>query len=401
MRRRVKITGIGPVTPAGIGMTAFWAGIQEPISRVRLFDKLGEQYGPMVAAHLAEFEPGDYIDVTAMPKACARQTYFAAVAAQLALKDANVPAAEFGRANCAIVTGSTLMDFGGIGSTIDGVSRRGIRGAKPRTVYTTNTASIPGAINSLFGINSRTMTVQSSCCSGIDAIGYAANMVATGESDLVICGGTDAPLYRTPLVELRAAGLTPASNDQPHKLVRPFDMWRTTGVISEGACMILIEPESSPREGYAYITGYAFANDPIDQLCGGMAGAATLALADAHRRPSEVDVINAWGPGHRLIDESEAKAIGPIFGSRLRDIPAFSIKASIGSPLGAAPAIQIATSALGLKHGVIPPTVNWDFPDPACPFNLSNRVRFVEHSTTLINCHGLAGVNASMVLERC
>ena len=401
MRRRVKITGIGPVTPAGIGKAAFWAGIQESVSRVRKFNKLGDQFGPMVAAHLEEFDPGTVIDVAKMPKGSARQSYFAAVGAQLALQDAGISPEEFGAANCAIVTGSSLMDFGGIQSTIEGVIRRGVRGAKPRTVYTTNNASNSGAINALFGTNARTMTVQSSCCSGIDAIGFAAKMIANGEADMVICGGTDAPLYRTPLVELRAAGLTPSSHDHPHKVVRPFDMWRTTGVISEGACMLLIEAESSPREGYAFISGYAFANDEIDDLCGGMAAAANFAMADARKRPSEIDVINAWGPGHRVIDAAEAKAVAPIFGKRLNDIPAFSIKASVGSPLGAAPAIQIGTSALSIKHGIIPPTVNWDFPDPACPFNLSNRARSIVHQTTLINCHGLPTVNASMVLERC
>lgn len=401
-RRRVKITGIGPVTPGGIGREAFWRGILEPVSRVRPFAKLGEEYGPFVAAHISGFDIGKYVaDRSLLPKGAARQTLFAVAGAVLALRDAGLAARDLRELACAIVTGSSLMDFGGIGSTIESVSKRGLRGIQPRTVFTTTLISVPDAISQVLGITARTLTVQSSCCSGLDAIGRAIDLVATGETDLALCGGTEAPLYRCPMLELRAAGLTPPNTEMSDRLARPFDLWRTTGVVSEGACMFVIEPEGSRRPGYSFLSGYAFASDTPDDLCGGMATAGQLAMADAQLRPAEIEAISAWGPGHKMIDAGEARAMQKLFGKTLAEIPVASLKGALGSALGASPAIQVASAALGQRTGILPPTVNWQRPDPECPLNLSNQPRYVEHASTLINAHGIANVNSSMILRRC
>jgi 3-oxoacyl-(acyl-carrier-protein) synthase len=132
-----------------------------------------------------------------------------------------------------------------------------------------------------------------------------------------------------------------------------------------------------------------------------MVSAIRQAIADAGVSVGDVDSINAWGPGHIEVDNAEAKMLNIIFKDRLRTLPAFSIKGALGNPLGAAPAIQVATSALALKFGVFPATVNWDFPDPSCDLNLSRKTRFVDHGVTLVNAHGLAGVNSSIVLTKC
>jgi 3-oxoacyl-[acyl-carrier-protein] synthase II len=401
-RRRVKITGIGPVTPAGVGREAFWRGILEPVSRVTPYLGIAAEFGPFVAAHIAEFDVGKYIpNRGVLPKSSARHTLFAVAGAVLALEDAGMRVEDLRNLNSVIVTGSSLMDFGGISNSTEAVFKRGARGAIARTIFTTNITSVPDAINRVLDTTGRAMAVQNSCCSGLDAIGYAASLIADGGADIAICGGTEAPLHRCPLLELRAAGLTPVSDELPARIARPFDLWRTTGVVSEGACMFILEPDSSPRKGYSYVSGYAFASDTIDDLCGGMTNAGRLAMADAKIRPSDTDVISAWGPGHKFIDEAEARAMNDLFGGQLREIPVSSIKGSIGSPLGAAPAIQVGAAALGQRFSVIPPTVNWDFPDPACPFSLSNRPRSIEHKVTLVNSHGVGSVNASIILERC
>jgi 3-oxoacyl-(acyl-carrier-protein) synthase len=401
-RRRVKITGIGPVTPAGIGRDAFWKGITEPVSRVSPYQNLGAEFGPFVAAHIPNFDIGLYVaDKSVLPKNSARHTLFAVAGAMLAVEDAGIRMEELRGENCVIVTGSSLMDFGGISSSTEAVFKRGARGAIARTIFTTNLTSVPDAINRVFETTGRAMAVQNSCCSGLDAIGYAASLIADGAADIAICGGTEAPLHRCPLLELRAAGLTPISDELPTRIARPFDLWRTTGVVSEGACMIVLEPDSSPRKGYSYISGYAFASDKSDNLCGGLGESGRLSIADANIRPTEIDVISAWGPGHKRIDEAEARAMSNLFGELLTTIPVSSIKGAIGSPLGAAPAIQVGTAALSQHFSLIPPTVNWEYPDPACPFSLSNKPRTIEHRSTLINSHGVGSVNASMVLERC
>lgn len=401
MQRRVKITGIGPVTPAGIGREEFWRGVLEPVSRVRPYTKFGPTYGPFVAAYLDEFDFGTYFDRTLLPKGAARHTIFAAVAGMLALKDAGIDRAELNHLRCAVFSGSSLMDFGGIVRGIESVQKRGINGSQPRVIYTAGIGSVASVLNSIFGISGRVGSVSNQCTSSMDAIGQAAAMVATGEVDLAICGGAEAPLHRFPLLEMQGAGLTPMTAELPGRVARPFDLWRTTGVVSEGACMLVLEPESSVRPGYGTIEGYAFASDHNGDKCSGMVESSKLAMAGARMRALEIDLINAWGPGHKEVDAGEARAMQMVFGAALADIPALSIKGSIGTPLGAAPAIQIASAALSLKFQRIPPTVNWEYPDPGCPLNLSNQARDIAHARTLVNAHGLGGVNASMILRRC
>lgn len=400
-RRRVKITGIGPVTPAGIGREAFWKGILEPVSRVRVFEKLDENLGPFVATYIDRFDLGRYVDCSRLPKGAARHTLFAVGGASLAIRDAGISNAELAAANTVVVTGSSIMDFGGILSSVDSVVGKGARGALPRSIYNVGHGCVGNAINQVLGITARTVAMSNQCCSGLDAIGYAASLIANGEAEVAICGGTEAPLYRYPMVEFRAAGLTPATTDMPERLARPFDRWRTTGVVGEGACIFVIEPESSSRPGYSYVSGYGFANDEGDNLCGGMATAGKLAAAEANVCLADIDVISAWGPGHKMIDRGEAQAMRALFGAKLDSMPTGSIKSAIGTPLGAAPAIQVAAAALGQRHSLLPPTTNWEFPDPSCALCLSNRPMAVWHETTLVNSHGLGAVNSGMILQRC
>jgi 3-oxoacyl-(acyl-carrier-protein) synthase len=302
---------------------------------------------------------------------------------------------------CAVVTGSSIMDFGGTLSSIDAVGKRGVDMAQPRVLYSIGIGSVASAVNEVLRVDGRTLALSNQCSSGLDAIGFAANMIASGEVDLAVCGGTEAPLHRFPLVELRAAGLTPFTTEQPGRIARPFDLWRTTGVVGEGCCMFTLEPESSPRPGYCYVAGYGFASDGEMGVCSGMCEAGKLAMAQALVRPRDIDVLNAWGPGHKIVDQGESDAMRRLFGDSLCHLPTVSIKGSIGTPLGAAPAIQVASAALGLRMGAVPPTVNWEFPDPGCPFALSAKPMTIAHQYTLINSHGLGAVNSSLVLERC
>ena len=267
-RRRVKITGIGPVTPAGVGKDAFWDGILKSTSYIRPFTKLEPELGPFVAAYIDGFRLENFVPRTSVPKGAARHTLFAIAGATLAMRDAGITASDVSHANSVVVAGACVMDFDGIIRTVEGVIARGVRGALGRAIYTTNGAAIAATITQVLNMESRSMSIQSSCCTGLDAIGYAARLIANGEADIAICGGTDAPLYRCPLVELRSVGMTPETTENARMLNRPFDLWRTTGVVSEGASMFVIEPESSPRPGYGFISGYAYANDASEDLCG-------------------------------------------------------------------------------------------------------------------------------------
>lgn len=399
-RRRVKITGIGPVTPAGVGREAFWKGILEPVSRVGVYKHFPAEAGPFVATEVKHFRLDHHLQGVS-DKRMPRHTQFALAATALAAADAGLRLQDLANRDAVVSIGATLMDFGVINKGVEIIVRKGPINALPTSVPAALVSGIGAAVSDLIGGITRTLCVQSACCSGLDAIGASAEIIAAGEADIAVCGGTEAPLHFHPMLELKLAGLAPGNAEFPERQCRPFDLWRTTGVIGEGACVMILEPESSPRPGYAYLSGYGFASDPKEAPCAGLERAVHLALANAGRSPAAVDCISAWGPGHKLIDAAEAAVYRRVLGSRLSEIPAASIKGAIGNPLGAAGAIQTGCAALGLRHGAMPPTVNWTHPDPECPLNLKAVARYIEHDCVLLGGHGLSGTNAALILERC
>ena len=398
-RRRVKITGIGFVTPAGIGREEFLRMIQEPVSRVVACKRFPEEAGAFVAAEVKGFRLESYVE-GANPKRVPRHTQFALGATVLALRDAQITLAQARERSPLIMMGAALMDFGTIGKIFEKVAKSGLTSAVATSVSDSLVSGIGAAIGTLIGGTTRAMSFQSACCSGLDAIGEAAVAIAIGESDLAICGGTEAPLHLHPMLELRLAGLAPGNPERPEQQCRPFDRWRTTGVIGEGACVLVLEPEESPRPAYAYVEGHGYASDMAESSCHGLLEAVRLATGNAGLRPCDIEAVSAWGPGHRVLDAAEAAMMQEYFGDALGEIPVSSIKGAIGNPFAAAGAIQVGCAALGLKHGFIPPTINWQHPDPACPLNLSARPRYISHRNTLINSHGLSGSNACLVLKQ-
>lgn len=398
-RRRVKITGIGFVTPAGIGKEAFTKGILSGKSFVVPVTRFDPEAGPFVAAEILDFKLSRYLkDLPA--RKTPRHTQFALAASYLALEDAGLTVEAIQSFSPVVVTGTAIMDSEVVNKTIQNVMRKGPRHALQRVVYDGPVSSISATVAESIGCG-RTMTLQSACCSGTDAVGHAASMVAGGECDLAICGGTEAPIFYHPMLELKHSGLSPDTADRPEQLCRPFDLWRSTGVIGEGACFLILEPESSPRPGYAFVSGYAFASDPISQVGLGLYEAIKHCAANAQLRAAEIDSISAWGPGHRKIDAIEVESLRRYFGADLDRIPAVSIKGAIGNPFAAAGAIQVGCAALGMCNGFVPPTVNWTHPDPECRLNLSAETRLISAQSTLINSHGISGSNSCLVLQKC
>jgi len=399
IRRRVKITGLGFVTPAGIGKEDFWQGILQPVSRVTASKKYPEAAGAFASAEVKGFHLETYVKGV-NSKRMPRHTQFALAAAALAAEDAGLTLPKLRGKGPLIMIGATLMDFGVINKGVDIIVRKGPINALPTSVATALVSAIGAAVSEAVGGVTRTMSMQSACCSGLDAIGRASDMIANGEAEIAVCGGAEAPLYFHPMLELKLAGLAPGNPEHAERQCRPFDLWRTTGVIGEGACILILEPEESPRPGYAYVRGYGYASDPAGTSCRGMLESMRLALANSALRPSQIECISAWGPGHKVLDAAEAQMFEEFFGPALAGIPTVSLKGAVGNPLGAAGAIQVGCAALGLDRGAIPPTVNWDHPDPSCALNLSGKARYIEHQNSMVNAHGLSGTNACLVLSR-
>lgn len=399
MRRRVKITGIGPVTPAGIGREEFFRGINESISRVRAITRFDPTAGNFVGAEIHNFDLARFAPEE-NPRRLSRHTQFSIVAGILALHDAGINPEDLANKSPAVVTGTSIMDFEKIGKGMETVIKKGSRYTPGSIMYEASVANVAGKIAERLGVPTRMLTVQTSCCSGLDAIGQATELVASGQCDLAIAGGSEAPLSFYPMLGFNASELSPTSTEKAECACRPFDLWRSTGVLGEGAAMFVLEPEESPRAPIAWISGYSFANDPNGMTAMGLIESVQQALANAKIRPEAVDYINAWGTGHRLIDCNEARVMKTVFGARLANIAVSSIKGAVGTALGASGPIQTASTALSLFNGVLPPTVNWDQPDPNCPLNLSNRLRHLPIKNAVIHAHGLSGSNSALVLEK-
>jgi len=398
-RRRVKITGLGFVTPAGIGRDEFHRGILEPVSRVVSLNRFPDEAGAFVGGEVKGFKLEHYINGV-NSKRMPRHTQFALVAAALAAGDAGLTLPTLRDRGALVMIGATLMDFGTINKGVDMILRHGPVSALPTSVSSALVSGIGAAVSDMIGGTTRTMSLQSACCSGLDAIGRAADMIAMGEVDIALCGGTEAPLHFHPMLELKMAGLAPGNPDHPERQCRPFDRWRTTGVIGEGACVVVLEAEGQGGSAYAHVEGHAYASDAVDAPCVGLREAMRLAVSNAGLRPNDIDSVSAWGPGHKILDAAEADVMKDYFGEHLHDLPVVSLKGAIGNPLGAAGAIQVGCAALGLKCGFLPPTVNWEHPDPGCPLKLSVKPRYVSYRNTLVNAHGLSGTNACLVLRR-
>jgi 3-oxoacyl-(acyl-carrier-protein) synthase len=399
MRRRVKITGIGPVTPAGIGREAFLAGINEPVSRIGSITRFDPAAGKFIGAEVLDFDlknfgPGEN------PRRLSRHTQFSLVAAMLAMQDAGLTSEELRDRNPVVVTGTSIMDFDKIGRGMELVMKKGSRYTQGSIMYEASVANVAGKIVEWLGVPARMLTMQTSCCSGLDAVGQAAELIASGQAEVALCGGSECPLSYYPMLGFNASELSPSTDEMPTKACRPFDLWRSTGVLGEGACIFVLETEDSPRPALAWITGYSYANDQDRQTAMGLVETVRQALANARRRPEEVDYINAWGTGHRVIDANESRAMLEIYGSHLAEIPVSSIKGAIGTALGASGPIQAASTALSLHLGLLPPTVNWETPDPACPLNLSGQMRRLPVKIAVVNSHGLSGSNSALVLEK-
>jgi 3-oxoacyl-[acyl-carrier-protein] synthase II len=240
----------------------------------------------------------------------------------------------------------------------------------------------------------------------LDAIASAAAMIRQGEADLAVAGGTDATITPLSMASFSAAGLSSTRNTEPERASRPFDLLRDSGVISEGAGMLILENyETAIARGvtpYLEITGYGTQGDSYssDELFG-LGQTMRTAIETAGKTLDEIDYICAYGPGHPALDVMETDMIKRVFGQRAYGIPISSIKGVTGNALSAAGPHQIITCALCFKHGIIPPTANYEVADPRCDLDyVPGRYRARKVNTALINVRGLGGGNSSMVVER-
>jgi 3-oxoacyl-[acyl-carrier-protein] synthase II len=404
----VVVTGLGVVAPNGIGKDAFWSTLLEGksgIGPITLFD--ASLHPCRIAGEVKGFDPATQFGRDIKAKRIARQAQFALAACLQAIADASLTKA-------AITPGSCVPLILGVSSSAlevisDGIHRMQQHGPKSIPIHSAY-ASLPhqsaGVVSEHIPFTTQATTLSSACPAGLDAIAMGADLIRRGKCDVAICGGADAPINAITFAGLASAGLVSLRNDTPNQACRPFDLDRDSGVISEGAGVVVLENRdqalSRGAVPYLEITGYATCVDPdMDKPGGGMEITMRQALANAGRRSETVDYICAHGPGHPILDLAETEMIKKVFGRRAYRMPISSIKAVTGSPLSAAGPLQLIACCMAMREGIIPPTANLDKPDPACDLDyVPLCARHYQPTIILINAHGFGGGNSTLIVER-
>lgn len=405
---RVVITGLGAVAPNGIGTQAFWEALihgRSGIRRLTHFD--ASAYPCQIAGEVQDFQPTAYLKPQAarrMPRAA----QFAVAAATMAMQDAGLRMTP----DLARQTGVCFGTSQGKAETYESdhlpFMARGVRAIHPLTVVEIAAHGISSHVAIALGAKGVCGTLASGCTSGLDVIQWGYQQICTGRATLALVGGAEAVLNPFTFGVVCASGALSKRNDAPQKACRPFDLDRDGIVLSEGAGAVLLETfehaQARQARTYAEILGMASGRDGEDLVrCdpsgAGMAQVMLASLYDANLAPHDIDYINAHGVGLRDYDAAETTAIKQVFGPCAYNIPVSSIKSMIGQPFAAAAALQVVASCCVLQHGILPPTLNLETPDPACDLDyVPHRARRARVRMLLVHAHGMGGNDAALVL---
>jgi 3-oxoacyl-[acyl-carrier-protein] synthase II len=409
LRRRVVVTGLGVLAPNGIGKDVFWASLvagKSGIGPISLFD--ASPYPCRVAAEISNFRPQTFM-LPARVKHRGRFSQLAVAAAKLAVQDARLDLKKV-RAERVLIGMGTSM--GGSGDVIE-EARRGLEKAGYEGIPLVSALEFaPHApvahVSSELGLKGQALTLSSACTTGLDAVQWGATQIADGYADVALAGATDAPLAELAYASLSALGILTKYDGQPSKACRPYDLHRDGMVLGEGAALVVLEDRDAARARgahvYAEVLGWGSGNEGgygprTDTAERALAGAIESALGLAGLTPGDVDYINAHGNGLPDYDLVETRAFKEALGAHAYNIPISSIKSMIGHAMGAASAIQVVAACLTIQHGMIPPTINLDTPDPECDLDyvpLKARVGRVRR--VLLNAHAMGGTHSVLIL---
>ena len=395
---RVVVTGMGVLAPNGIGLEEFWRTLlagESGIGPVTLFD--ASDLKCQIAGEVTGFDPHKYIDPKLKPKKrMARASQFAIAATTLALEDAGLDISDlrtFREVPVVMGVSTSAMDLF----------------AKPPTPWTA-VASVPHAVSSsigqILGFHSKLFTISDGCASGLDAVANAANMIRNGETDIVIAGSSDSAITHYVFKGFGRSRMLSTRNDAPEKASRPFDRDRDGGIVSEGAGIFIMESLehaiSRNAKQYAEIIGFGTSTDqPGTPNGSGMKEAIRFAIADALKKPDQIDAVSCHAPSDEHMDRIEVAHIKSVLGSHARNIPVFSVKGVTGNAMAVGGVHELIASALSIKHGQIPPTANLDNPDPECDLDhVPHSFRSLSLNTVLVNTHGFGHGNSSLVLAK-
>jgi 3-oxoacyl-[acyl-carrier-protein] synthase II len=408
-KRRVVITGIGLVTPLGIGIEENWQALIEgrsgigPITR---FD--ASSYQTRFAGEVKNFNPEDFL-----PKKEARKLdlflQFALAASQMAMEDARLTISDEESPRAGAIMGCGLGGLTTIEASHITLLKEGPKKISPFFIPVIIGNMAPGLMSIRHNAKGPNLSIQTACAAGTHAIGVAFHMIRDGIIDIALTGGVEAVITAMAIAGFNAMRALSTRNDAPEKASRPFDKERDGFVLSEGAAVLILEEaERALSRGasiYAEVIGFGLTSDAYHMTAPapegeGAARCMQMALDDAGIRPEDVDYINAHGTSTDLNDRFETMAIKTVFGSHAYKLAVSSTKSMTGHLLGAAGGVEAAYTALTIKRGIIPPTINYEYPDPDCDLDyVPNVARRATVKVALSNSFGFGGTNATIVMK--
>jgi 3-oxoacyl-[acyl-carrier-protein] synthase II len=413
----VVITGIGVVSPFGVGRERYWESISRGISGTKAitqFDvstypcRVAAWVPPVSVEDAPALEGDDDQDGRADPKRYSRAALFGVIAGREAWLDAGLRAGQ-PRAAVLIGSGGGGIDIGE--KQYEDFFLAGGKHVTPYAIAVGICGMVSSEISISLGLRGQSHVLSCGCTSSTDAIGYAASLIRAGEYDMVLSGGTDGCVLAGMIFGFsRMRAVSTHYNECPGKASRPFDRDRDGFVLGEGAWMLVLEREDHAiargATRYARIEGYASTCDAyhrvqMDPDGGEIVRCIETALARSHRRPEEIGYINYHGTSTQLNDAIESRCVRRVFGCHADNVPGSSTKSMIGHPQGASGAAGVAATALAMRSGLLPPTINLENPDPVCDMDfIPNKARAVEIEAALCNCLGFGSKNSALVLGR-
>jgi 3-oxoacyl-[acyl-carrier-protein] synthase II len=406
--RRVAVTGLGAITPVGNTAPETWRAAvagESGIDFIRAFDADGLPV--RVAAEVKDFDPAGL----APPKELRRldrNVVLALGAAKEALADSELDG--FDPSRVGIVFGSAIGGFIGIMEQAETMRERGPERVSPYFIPSVLVDSASGQLAISLGIRGPNYAPVSACATGSHAVGEGAEIIKRGDADAILAGGTEACIHPLILAGFTAMRGLAVEDEHPPRASRPFDATRAGFVMGEGACVLLLEELEAARSRgatvYAEVLGYGTSNDAYHMAAPepeaiGVAEMMRAALARAGVEPERVGYINAHGTSTPLGDAAETKAIKDVFGDHAYQLAVSSTKSVMGHCFGAAGAIEAMMCVLAVHEGMLPPTINYEHPDPVCDLDyVPNEAREADVEVALSNAMGLGGHNACVLVGR-